>query len=292
MERQIQKPIFILGSGRSGTTLLYNLLSVHPDLCWFSNITDAHASFPHLAFLHRVLDIPLFGHSVIKYIIGSTSEDRILFPSEGVNIYHSYAGFVRDRKTTFRDMRIEDAEKFKYSIAIHLMATGRHRFISKQNANTQRIGILRKMFPDAYFVHIIRDGRAVAYSLSQAYWWPDIRLWWLHGQKPSEVKKYKKHPIELCAVHWSHNIQEIQSYRSILGDRYIEVRYESLIRDVHTIMSQVLKQCELKLDSRYMNVLPRVLPDMNMKWRHDLSINDQHRLTKTVRPTLSALGYT
>jgi hypothetical protein len=33
-------PIFILGAGHSGTTILYKMLSMHPDVAWFSQFSQ------------------------------------------------------------------------------------------------------------------------------------------------------------------------------------------------------------------------------------------------------------
>ena len=42
---------------------------------------------------------------------------------------------------------------------------GRPRFVNKNLQNSFRVRLLNLIFPDAKFIHIIRDGRAVAFSL-------------------------------------------------------------------------------------------------------------------------------
>ena len=85
---RIKKPIFIIGSGRSGTTILYKLLSIHPEVCWFSNYSDIFPNNPFLPILHRIIDIPLIGKELKKANISFKPHSLIPKPSEGNNIYH------------------------------------------------------------------------------------------------------------------------------------------------------------------------------------------------------------
>ncbi|NIW23749.1 MAG: sulfotransferase, partial [Gammaproteobacteria bacterium] len=54
----IEPPFFIVGSGRSGSSILYQLLAVHPQLCWVSRLTDRFPWAPWLSRAHRLLDLP------------------------------------------------------------------------------------------------------------------------------------------------------------------------------------------------------------------------------------------
>jgi hypothetical protein len=47
------KPIFLIGSGRSGTTILFRLLCGHPDCAYVSNLTDQLSGYPQLAALSK-----------------------------------------------------------------------------------------------------------------------------------------------------------------------------------------------------------------------------------------------
>src|SRR3972149_12072917 len=154
---QIVRPIFILGSGRSGTSILYNLLATHPDVCWFSNIVNSYPNHPELAIMNRITDVPLIRGYIKKSIIKSSSTSFI-YPSEGENIY-TYCGFKDDQKMLEPTPDIK-MDKFKKIVALHLALTGKQRFLNKRTANTQRLGVIQALFPDAFYIHIIRDGRA------------------------------------------------------------------------------------------------------------------------------------
>ena len=44
----LKPPLFIVGCGRSGTTIVYELLCEHPDLAWFSNYAERWPALPQL----------------------------------------------------------------------------------------------------------------------------------------------------------------------------------------------------------------------------------------------------
>src|SRR4051812_4787008 len=51
MMAEIVRPVFLVGVGRSGTTVLYEMLAGHCDFAWFSNYTERAPRLPQLAAL-------------------------------------------------------------------------------------------------------------------------------------------------------------------------------------------------------------------------------------------------
>lgn len=286
----INQPIFILGSGRSGTTILYNLLSVHPQLCWFSILTDKHYVWPQLSALHRMLDIPWIGQKLKHRVSVSDKNTYSLYPVEGEGIYHALCHFEQDKKTTDRSPGTARRELLKQRIETHLKYTGKPRFINKQTANTQRIALMHALFPDAYWIHIIRDGRAVANSLSHVAWWPTTRLWWL-GKTPLEWNPDGTKWLALSAKHWQKNVTEIRSHTSRLKPKYLEIRYEDLVRNPREVISRIIRFTHLTTEESYLETLPASLNDSNIKWRSSLSEKSKKLLNKTIGPYLRSLGY-
>lgn len=295
LDNKISRPIFIIGSQRSGTRLLYNLLAFHPDVCWFSTLSDMLPSFPQISGIHRLLDIPGIGglikRRMLQAMMHTVPHHLLLSPREGSHIYDDYCGFVDDRKTTEFDKTRDLEVKFKFSIRTHLGMTGKPRFLTKQPPNVQRMRLLNFMFPDAYFVHIVRDGRAVANSLLRAPWWSSMQLWWLRGKRPSEVSNYSYNPIQLCAMHWKKTIEEVRKNRKLLGDRYIEIYYEDLVKDVSRSLNFVMERCELRVDSDYLNLLPKTFQNQNSRWKQDLTKSQQQIAIKMMHSTLKQMNY-
>jgi hypothetical protein len=285
---EIRKPIIIIGAGRSGTTILYNLLALHPEVCWVSNLTNRYPRLPQLAVLHRVLDVPFIGHSMKQRLPDRTKSS--LRPSEAENVYRAYCGFEDGRKMTADDLTPEMEDRFKGLVSTHLELTGKPRFLNKRTANTQRIELIDRMFPDAYYVHLIRDGRAAAASLFSVRWWPEIDIWWL-GSKAGEWEKTGREPIELCALHWQRNVQELLAHRGLFEDRYLELRYEELVEDTPGSVSKIVRFCELLESQEFMQYIPEKLVDMNYKWKEQLNEKQKMVMNEAIGPFLVELGY-
>jgi hypothetical protein len=191
---------------------------------------------------------------------------------------------------TADDLSPEAENRFKELVAGHLSATGKPRFMNKQTANSQRIGLIARMFPNAFYVHIIRDGRAVANSLLHVGWWDQIDIWWLGG-KPAKWVEMGRDPIELCALQWQHDVEEILDHRHLFGDRYLEIRYEDLVEDTKGTVGQVLQFAGLDSMGRFMEGLPESLPNMNYKWEEQLDAPQKALLDQCIGESLASFGY-
>lgn len=280
---RIEKPIFIIGSGRSGTTILYELLSMHPEVCWFANYNELVPVLRTFPVFHRAFDLPGIGNYLKKCIIKTNGSRFRIRPIEGDEIYQNYCGFEENRKTTEQDLTDAQEAKLKAIIEKYIRITGKKRFLSKQISNNQRLRVIHAMFPDAYYVHILRDGRAVTSSLSRVDWWKDIIIWW-YGYGADEWEREGKDPIELCCLHWMHDVREILENSPLFGERYMEIRYEELTGDVHATIRKILAFSGLSQSRSFFDLLPETLPNMDHKWEKNLT-EEQKRV---VNNTLSA----
>ena len=211
-------------------------------------------------------------------------------PSEAGNIYHNYCGFDNARRMTEADLTPELARKIRQVIEGHLRFTGKARFLTKQTTNCQHIRLIHVLFPDAYYIHIIRDGRAVANSLYRVKWWSKIGIWWL-GQKPEAWAAEGKEPIALCALHWQHDVQEILQNKHLFAERYLEIHYENLVENPSIVIKRLLQFCELRETAEFRQRLPQSLKDMNYKWQTQLSEPQKRVLEESIGDFLLDLGY-
>jgi hypothetical protein len=191
---------------------------------------------------------------------------------------------------TADELTAETERKFKAVVEAHLRATGKPRFMNKQTANVQRIGVIDRMFPDAFFVHILRDGRAVANSLLRVDWWQATDVWWLGG-KPEKWEQMGGDPLELCALQWRRDVEEILLNKNQFANRYLEIKYEELVQDTRGVVDKAVRFCGLGEDAAFRATIPETLPNMNQKWREQLDKSQQLVLENTIGDFLMELGY-
>jgi len=108
--------------------------------------------------------------------------------------------------------------------------------------------VLARLFPGMRVIHLVRDGRDVAFcdhrGPDNAFWrrihfdtdriaaWRGMRL---------TGPAYRRRPHLFNAAHWSNAVRVARSYGSMLGDRYREVRYEDLCEDFPATAARVLR---------------------------------------------------
>jgi hypothetical protein len=159
------------------------------------------------------------------------------------------------------------------------------RVLDKTCANALRLEFVYEVFPNGYFIHLIRDGRAVTESAMRRWQRrpePSYYLQKLRGIRvrdalyyaPSYVRYHlaiarshiskrrlptwgprfagldelvtQRTLIEVCSVQWAKSVQAaIATMRKLPPAQTIEVRYEELVRNPTSIACQVLKQVGL-----------------------------------------------
>lgn len=234
----VERPIFLIGCGRSGTTLLYDILCGHPSLSWFSNYTDRWPGLPQLAALSR-------SYAPMKR--GRVSLRRAPLPSEGYRIFDYYsARSTADNNKPLIESDVNPVEglALRRVIATHIHFGGGCRFINKNTRNTRRVRFLRELFPDARFVHLVRDPRATAASLLRAAFWPQLRFWWRDNRSAEELPSIR--PETLAGEMWVREVGAGLRDGLLDPSAYMEVRYEDLVTEPRAEVNRVLEFVELE----------------------------------------------
>jgi integrase len=286
---KISKPIFLMGSGRSGTTVLFHHLSSHPQLCWFSNYSNHLNWIPMMPVTQRILKAGASGSRLAGDSQSNEGRKFSVRPAEGKKLYKK-VGLPSDRKYTEDDYDTVTAARFRKLIWRHIYWSGKPRFITKDTANVQRARLLNKLFPDALYIHLIRDGRAVTNSMIKKNWLPVLDLWWTGDKAIDHVHEYED-PVELMGLHWKYNVEEMLRLGELVGPRYKEVRYEDLVQNVRGTISEVMDFLELDKTDDWLDELPVKLPNMNEKWRTDLSERQVELLQDRISGMLKTLNY-
>lgn len=178
-------PIFIGGADRSGTTMLGSLLQCIPGSC----------TTPETRFKSELSwnDYPSF----LEYKCALAKSYR--FKISGLNT------------SVFDQYEINDEAEFLRAYVFEWAGTPVDYWIDHTPNNLQMIRHLVTLFPCSYFIHIIRDGRAVANSILPLTW----------GENTAAA----------AAKGWINKTCYGFAAQSMFPERTMLVRYESLVEN-------------------------------------------------------------
>jgi hypothetical protein len=133
--------------------------------------------------------------------------------------------------------------------------SGGGRMISKRIANNQRVATLRRAFPDATFVHLVRDGRAVAVSLTKVDWWPNSLVGW-YGGTPKEWAQAGGHPMEIAAREWVDQVEAVEDgLDSVEPTRTLVVKYETFVSRPLPVLDEIARFAGLPGDAGWLTTV-------------------------------------
>ena len=243
----MNKPIFILGCHKSGTSLLRNLLDGTPGL--FTIPVESHfleiAGFwiyyalrkqnPHtVSFEHLLTRLRQMFEKSNEKSIAATRFGGDSLGSGGWNIERLLNHLEVKGRSAFEQ---KDYPTFfrVYFEAIHLSLKGSLpapdiRYVEKSVENAEYAAWLKKVFPDASFIHIVRNPYAVLVSIRK------FRM--LQGRYPFLGNI-------LDGIEYS--FYTAQS-NPLFVENYIVIRYEELILDTETKMKEIASFLGLSFD--------------------------------------------
>jgi len=268
----MNRPIFIVGLPRSGSTIFYSTLAQHPDLAYISQATK---KFPRSLALTRLVML--------------VRQDRR--PTEGHRIWRK---FVRAEDDSFRraDATSRCRAYYRDLVAMHCRLYGTTRFLSKYPRNVLRLPWLDEMFPDALFLHLIRDGRAVVQSTlemrdshggREAFW----------GIRPPGWRELLAlEPLEAIALQWKTTIELARrSAAQFDSMRYLEVRYEDFCDRPADVLLRIGNWADLQWPGELLERVSSGIDSRNYKWRERLGAAEIDRLEQMIGDLLRDLGY-
>jgi len=299
---KIVNPIFFIGVPRSGTTILFEALARHNQLGWPSDYTANYPTMPILGLILYLTNNKFINLSGLKKQYNKVSLiNKILpVPAEAYKFWNYYTE-LDFGVNYFIDVSATEQCKIRVSNAVSsiLRWEGKQRFSAKLTGPS-RIQFIKSIFPDAKFVHVIRDGRAVVHSLLNVHFWKTgsgyEKPWWNGGLSEQDLEIWQstnKEPAVLAAVQWKKIIEIARSEKSILENgSYIEIKYEDFIEKPNELLEILFSWCNLSSSNRSHHYVDnQSMRNMNDKYKKGMSEATIDLITKAMDPLLSDLGY-
>jgi len=287
--------VFVLGSGRCGSSLVHEVLAQHEDVGFLSNIEDR---LPVPAALGR-WNGPIYR----RLPLALTEKGRMRFaPSEGYRVLAREVSPIIARPT--RDLLASDASpwmgsRFGRFFRDHASAQGRGVFLHKFTG-WPRARFIDAVLRETRFIHVIRDGRAVANSLLQMPWWrgfegPTAWGWGPLAEEDAAAWEAagRSFPV-LAALEWKMLMDAFADAKASIGpERWIDVRYEDLLRDPTATTKELLGFIGLSWTSGFEDRFRRYPFDASRAelFRRDLDPSDVSAMEVVLGSHLRDLGY-
>jgi Sulfotransferase family len=270
------RPIFVIGAPRSGTTMLRVMLSSHSHI-----YIPPESDFIPRLYLGRART-PMSRRRALRDLRVVLGNRRFLreWRGEPLDPDAFVDGLPELTPTAFLDSLYRT-----YAARHHAVRWG-----DKSPIYTHYVPLLAEIFPDAQFVHIVRDGRDAALSALAAY----------------RDRFYVD--IYFAARSWEHRVRAARVAGASLGpDRYVELHYEELTVEPEAVLrsvcdflgeryeaamrhSQRLGRELLRTDGRHAPVREPPHPNSG-GWRTGLAPADQRLFHTVAAGLLDDLGY-
>jgi sulfotransferase family protein len=266
-------PLIVLGVRRSGTTLLRVVLDRHSQLA----IPDESYFVPQLAGRHGDrIDVDPF------------VDDLRRLPT------------LRDWEVSVEGVRARLRPGMTLGQAIaavyeqYAADRGKSRWGDKTPMYMQHLPLLERLFPDARYVHLIRDGRDAAVSFLAM---PEgiVTKTWAHPKTAADF-----------ACEWRTQVRSAQALGRRAGTgRYLEVRYEAFVADPAAELERICSFAALPFEPAMLDYVGRT--DVSAKphqrslerpptpglrdWRTEFGPGDVAAFEDVAGDVLGELGY-
>ncbi|HEY9458183.1 MAG TPA: sulfotransferase, partial [Gaiella sp.] len=266
-------PVIVLGVRRSGTTLLRVMLDRNPELA----VPDESYFVPQLARRHR----------------GVVDPDAFLDDLRRLPTLAEW-GLEPDAVAARLRPGMPAGEAIAAVFATYAAERGKPRWGDKTPLYMQHLPVLERLFPDARYVHLIRDGRDAALSFLSV---PAglMTEGWGH---PRDARGF--------ACQWATEVIAARVLGARVGpSRYLELRYEALVADTEAALRAICAYADLVYDPGMLDYVGRTdsarkahqqrlnePPRAGVRaWRTEMSDDDRRRFEEVAGALLDELGY-
>lgn len=244
---ELDRPIFIVGHARGGSTLLGAVVN------WHSYVGPKHECLKNYQNINEFLDGILKRNTHLAYSEFLEKKEVWFdyFPGRD-----SFAHMGKE--LIIENLNLKDSQKEEF---VERLTEGftQKRFLSKSPTNSFRVKIIKELFPEAKIVAIYRRGPDVVNSWIKRFYGPsDSARWW---RKKHGKMKYKD-CIKLLSEKWYETIEYLESCRREMD--FLAIKYEDFTKDTSYILEKVMRYLELPSEEYIYNLK---IDDRSGQWK-------------------------
>jgi hypothetical protein len=211
------RPVFVVGMPRSGTTLMQSLLNAHP------NISIA----PETHFLNKLVERDDNVEDNFR-IFWSDYKERERFRNLNLDAELMEALVRESGDFSYRNV-------FRTILIQYAASRNKSRWGEKTPSHYVHLERLLTWFPKAAIIVVVRDPRAVCCSLISAYWRKDNQR--LHRLEGRNTRRFRR--LHHDARTWQLHVQDLAT-RWMQDERLLVIRYEDLVSDPDSMLRRIL----------------------------------------------------
>ena len=289
-------PVFVVGTGRCGSSFVHEILCLHEQVGFISNLDDRFAS---LNFCGR------WNNRILRALNGRLTQKGALVrfaPSEAYGLISRRVSHIY--RNSFRDLERSDVTpwlrgRMERMFRERMEVQRRPVFIHKYTG-WGRIAFFDEIFPDAKFIHVVRDGRAVVNSWLQMDWWDGYRgpRNWNWGQlTETEACVWQNDRCSfasLAALGWCKLVESLDSGRDMVpSDRFLEISYERFVESPRLVLKEIFQFIGLEWSEDFERCFEkqRFLTGRKRGFVEDLGVDEVGRIERIMRSKLLERGY-
>jgi hypothetical protein len=232
MPMATERPIFIVGCPRSGTTSLRLMLRAHPRIAIAPETRFTLSAYEHRAAYGDLRKLSN-RQALAEWIVAGAGTR---FGDLGLDPHAVASEIVAGPPTLGSAIGIV--------FRAYARRVGKPRWGDQRPGYVQHIDVLLRLFPDAQIVHLIRDGRDCVASLKRTPWW---RMGTYHA-----------------IATWTQAIDAGRAAaRRLPAGSYTDVRYEHLVADPE---SELRRLCDF-LQEEYVAEMAGARGPTSAGWR-------------------------
>jgi len=282
------KPIIIVGCGRSGTTMLFDMMKAHPGLAPTTGHPDGE---DHVGWITH-------GKAIISGLYGNSDTGDAGHPVGHTCCLHMSESDVTDEAR---------ASMHRYYREEVLKGRPGLRVLNKCPHMSNKIGYIHGLFPDAKIIHLIRNPVSMVASWVNIMalvpdllvYWPDVKypcLWVLPRNDAlkqaelvaREARFYPGGGLYRFADYWAEINANAVELAAECGADMLTVYYEKLIADPIGTLRTITDFCELPA----MESLPlQVDKERNSMRRELLTPDDVKEIQRITKDVAMRFGY-